>query len=777
MRRNDSFQPPAAALARGGGELPRSHAKWNVLFQPAQHTGVPLGGIGTGGIMRSSAGGFSRWTIKAGGVKHFALAAAGFVLRCKRSAQPPIARALQGRPADDGMSAFEFSATDAWHGLFPKAWHQHDPEKLGGVMAECLSFSPVVPGDLETASLPTALFRWRVTNTGDEACEASLAFLFPNLNGWFQDFDEGRPGRPAAGCHNLGLERGHAWGVIMDRHAAGPLLPESCGQWAIACKPEQGLELSRTLCFDGYGDGREFWDPFLAGGRAPDLGGGWVVEGGFRENLPGLPTGAVCAGVTLEAGASRLIEFALVWDLPVITFGQGRRWYRAYSDRWGRSGKAAEQIADYALNRMTDWDTEIDSWHEEIIGPLEDAPHTAGLAINELYFLVDGMSVFTSHEGAPDGRRHFGLIECHDYALYNTLDLWIYAAEAVGRHFPELAALVAHDYADQTLATDARARRHRWSHELFPINAPGCAPHDAGGPSEDPFVVPNSYTYRNGNRWKDLNCDFVLCVFRDGRAMGTDWRVNLFPAVRVAIDHLQQFDTDGDGLIENDGTPDQTFDNIPMLGASSYCGGLWIAALLAASQLASECGERLLARRWSEQAGDAAVAYENLLFNGEHFLVDTSGPLSGACFVEQVFGPFLARRLGLGDVIGEAVAKRALLTVFQRNFLDAGGSEGAVSLAGIPDEAFRSLPHADDRTFQTSEIQPGFNYSFAAQLKAWGLADEAAAIYRAMHHQLHVRRNLVFQTPAAFDRGGLSCRAVLNMRPLAAWWMLPPLGC
>jgi len=61
----------------------------------------------------------------------------------------------------------------------------------------------------------------------------------------------------------------------------------------------------------------------------------------------------------------------------------------------------------------------------------------------------------------------------------------------------------------------------------------------------------------------------------------------------------------------------------------------------------------------------------------------------------------------------------------------------------------------------------------AAQLASWGLTAEADTLYRALHDQLHIRRNLVFQTPAAYDRGALSCRAILNMRPLAAWWMLP----
>ena len=255
--------------------------------------------------------------------------------------------------------------------------------------------------------------------------------------------------------------------------------------------------------------------------------------------------------------------------------------------------------------------------------------------------------------------------------------------------------------------------------------------------------------------------------------MDAGWRSQRFPAVRAAIDHLQQFDRDGDGLIENEGIPDQTFDNIPMKGPSSYCGGLWIAALLAAAELAGEVGETGLAEEWKKQAGRAGTAYNERLFNGRWFRVDTDGPFSEACFIEQLFGPFLARRLGLGDIVPRSSAESALKTVYERNFLDAGGGEGAVSLTGIPDEAMSLLPHQEDRSFQTSEIQPGFNFSFAAQLESWNLASEADALRRALFRELYEKRNLVFQAPAAFDRGRLMCRAVLNMRTLSAWWIAP----
>jgi len=255
MRRNDPFNPPAAALERNDASLPRSSAKWHVLYPPERETGVPLGGIGAGGIMRSSTGAFSRWTIKGGGVKSFSAPAAGFVLRTRRPGAAPFARALQPQPEGDALSGFELSAPDRWHGLFPKAWHVHDANRHDDVTAECLSFSPVIPGDLKTASLPVALFRWRLTNHADTHVEAALAFLFPNLNGWFADFTETAPDRPPAGAFNRPLDEAETEGVILDRARAGDVLPESTGQWAIACPTGPGTETSRSICFDALRDG------------------------------------------------------------------------------------------------------------------------------------------------------------------------------------------------------------------------------------------------------------------------------------------------------------------------------------------------------------------------------------------------------------------------------------------------------------------------------------------------------------------------------------------
>ena len=49
------------------------------------------------------------------------------------------------------------------------------------------------------------------------------------------------------------------------------------------------------------------------------------------------------------SGAS--VRFALAWDLPVVEFGGGRRWWKRYTRDWGRSGDRAWDLAVHALAR------------------------------------------------------------------------------------------------------------------------------------------------------------------------------------------------------------------------------------------------------------------------------------------------------------------------------------------------------------------------------------------------------------------------------------------
>jgi non-lysosomal glucosylceramidase len=85
--------------------------------------------------------------------------------------------------------------------------------------------------------------------------------------------------------------------------------------------------------------------------------------------------------------------------------------------------------------------------------------------------------------------------------------------------------------------------------------------------------------------------------------------------------YMEQFDKDKDGMIENEDFPDQTYDVWSMAGISAYCGGLWVAALQAASALAREVGDKASEKLFWDKYEKAKSVYSKL-WNGSYFSYD-----------------------------------------------------------------------------------------------------------------------------------------------------------
>ena len=717
---------------------------------------MPLGGIGTGAIARGPHGGFERWTIEAGRVEHASHPADGLALWQRPAGGAASARAL--RPGGEGVPGWRFDPEGRCAALFPKAWHAYREGALRLVVEQ---LSPVAPALESDADLPAGLFRAHLANEGDAPLDAAVMLSVENFVGRFG----GRFGGGLAGQRGATFEDRALAGVVMTRDRAGPI-DMGEGEVAIAAARAPGVEITTCAAFDPAREGAALWEGFAAEGRVAAPGGPWVAGGGFSEFPAGVPVGALAARVALAPGEARTIDLALVWDLPVIRFGQGRRWRRHYAARWGAEGRSARAIAAHALARAEAWSEAVDRFHDEALGRLDLPDEAAHLAVNELYMLTDGLTVWTAPEGDEPAR--FGIIECPDYPLYATLDLWAYAAVAVSDLFPALARSVLDAYLAEVPRADPELRLHLRSAARMPRARAGMAPHDLGAPEADPFVRANDYAYQDSTRWKDLNAMLAIAAWREGRCADPALCARWLGPVTQAMEALAAFDRDGDGLIENDGVPDQTFDNVPMTGVSAYCGGLWLTALRAAAALAERAGDRLEAERWRAMSATAEPAFERALWTGTHFRLDARGRFRDALLAEQMYGPATARMLGLGDTVDPGKARAALATVFRRCFREAGGGRGAVAIVSAAHDSSLYAP-AGEEGLQWDEILIGFNYSLAAQMRAFGMERECRALTTALARELGPERGLHFRTPAAIDPARPLIRAQMNLRPMGVW--------
>lgn len=228
-----------------------------------------------------------------------------------------------------------------------------------------------------------------------------------------------------------------------------------------------------------------------------------------------------------------------------------------------------------------------------------------------------------------DGEENVGqflYLEGTEYLMWNTYDVHFYSSFALLMLFPKLELSIQRDFAAAVMLHDPDSMKIMSDGKWVPRKVLGAVPHDIG--LNDPWFEINAYNLYNTDKWKDLNSKFVLQVYRDFIVTGDkNFARAVWPSVYAAIAYMDQFDKDGDGMIENDGFPDQTYDAWSVTGVSAYCGGLWVAALQAASAMACEVGDSASASYFWAKYQKAKTVYSSL-WNGSYFNYDNSDSIT-----------------------------------------------------------------------------------------------------------------------------------------------------
>jgi len=710
--------------------------------------GVPIGGIGAGSIGRTQRGDFARWHLRVGEHRFESEPADGFAVWAG-SGTGSVAQVLRTTPPPAGWGEPLAIGAGTYRALFPRSWFEFDSPDLPIRVTE-EQLSPVMPGDDAAASLPVGTFELELENPGPVPVDAAV------LLSWADPLGD------ALAVDGRGVERrveafevGGSVGLGFVADAGGEL----AGSFAIAAATDDGVEITRLgpVAADAAGD---LWADFASDGRLADAGLGGSSEKGTVI--------ALAARVHLAPGSKRTVRFAVAWDLPFARFGDGRRWRKRYTREWGVSGLRAPDLAAHGLASIDGWRAAIEAWQAPILESPDRPDWYKAALFNELYYVVDGGTIWRDGGGDPapsrDGAAELAILECFDYPFYDTLDVHFYAASAIRRLWPSLQASISRAYAHTVAIDDPTPIVTQATGDAGIRKLPGALPHDLGGPAEDPLVRVNHYTFREVNSWKDLNPKFVLSAWLD-RLSDADpdgFTRDVWPAIQTAMAYVAVFDRDGDGLLEHDGLPDQTYDTWPMRGASAYGGSLWLAALRAAAAFARAVGDEAAARRWDDNFTQARATFDARLWNGRSYDYDSSGgPLSDTVMADQLVGQWFADVSGLGDLLPRERVESALRRVFELNVIDFGdGLRGAVN-------GMRPDGTIDRSSEQSEEVWVGTTYALAAFMIGRGLVSEGWTTAEGAARVVW-QEGLWFRTPEAYDRNG-NYRASLYLRPLAIW--------
>jgi non-lysosomal glucosylceramidase len=767
---------PKAAWKRAIG-LPLANAGTKKPTLDAGHIddgywqGAPVGGFGAGTFSRTYRGDFARWHIKNGVHKYQTVYANQFAMYQKAEGAPEgVAQVLAATHPQGELNTWKWDypvGAGDYYSLYPKSWYDYRWDKFPAhVVLE--QFSPILPDNYRETSYPVAVYRWHAENPTNRAVTISVLLSWTNMVGWFRNFSRDLSGGLDAGNRNRLVNQNGMKGILFDRNRSGAVQDEWDGQFAIAALESTGVEVTyQTTYLPEDTERSDIWKPFASDGRLANSDQNWVSSG---EKI----AGAIAVRFTLKPGEKRVVPLVIAWDLPIVQFGSGRKWYRHYTDFYGTSGTNALQIARDGLTNAAKWSDAIDAWQAPYINDESKPLWYRGALFNELYTVADGGSFWGRPVGSdPKTPNTFSFMECFDYPYYGTLDVRFYGSMPLAKFWPEIDKQELRQFAD-TVPQDFTDKylwvwktQHTQALQFRVRKAKGAVPHDLGVPEEDPFVQPNQFSWQNTNDWKDLNSKFVLMVYRDyvftGKKDQTFLRYT-WPAVQEALEHLRQYDRDGDGVPENDGYPDQTYDEWVVTGESAYCGGLWLGALRAAEEIARALGDTVAVSKYHDLFTKSQASYVKKLWNGEYFRYDTASEYRDNIQADQLAGQWYANMTGLGDLVLPDMQRKSLKRIYDFNVMKfANGEMGAVNGMGADGTIIKTNE-------QVKEVWTGTTYGLAALMLSEGMKDEGFRTAWGIYHVTYETKGYWFRTPEAWEIEG-NYRASMYMRPAAIWAM------
>jgi non-lysosomal glucosylceramidase len=433
----------------------------------------------------------------------------------------------------------------------------------------------------------------------------------------------------------------------------------------------------------------------------------------FGERL----IGSLTRKMRLAPGASAKATFILTWHMPNLKLPRlsGGRYY---STRFASAHAVAQYVREHFSRLSSQTRLWHDTWYDSTL------PYWF---LDRTFLNTSILATSTCHRFS--NARFYGWegVGCCEGTCGH---VWHYA-HAVARLFPELER-ITREKVDLGLALQ-----------------PDGAIHFRGECNDIPAI--------------DAQAGVILRLLREHQMSSSDaFLKRNWPRLKQALEWLFAKDGNGDGLIE--GNQHNTLDT-DWYGPVAWLSGLYLAALLAARNLALELGDSESAERCGVifKAGQKNIVAR--LFEDGYFISkpDPKHPEainSGAgCEIDQVFGQSWAFQVGLPRVLPEAETVTALKSLWRYNFTPDVGPYRQVYKPGrwyaMPGEAgllMCTFPRSDWDYAQAkgkgpdwaagyfNECMNGFEYQAAGHMLWEGMVTEGLAITRAVHDRYHPSR-------------------------------------
>ncbi|ANE45793.1 hypothetical protein SY83_05190 [Paenibacillus swuensis] len=715
----------------------------------------PLGGIGTGSIGFAGNGRLMDWEIfnspnkrSFNGYSHFAVKAeaAGQLLDARvlngDFPSPYMGQPVRGGPLHSGygygpenntMAGMPHFRTHSFQGEFPLASMAFTDEHFPGTV-HLKALNPFIPLNDKDSSLPCAMFEVEFHNPLNYEITYTAALTASN---------------PKAG------ER------VVNRYSKDRsvhLLKFGTASYESSDPLFGDLTIATDASTVSY---HEFW---YRGGWCDNLEMYWrdfakagpLTNRHYDSELPPhsrhKDNGTLAAHITIPPGGKGRIRFVLAWHFPNVY----NSWNPEPGERTVWRNYYATQYADsaaVAIYTFTHWD--------RLLGDTElfrDALFNSTLPEEVIEAVSANLSVLNSATclRLTDGSFYAfeGCIEDVGSCEGSCTHVWNYAY-ALPFLFPSLERSMRD--------LDFRYNRRADGGMAFRLMLPP-------GRDSEPFRA-----------CVDGQMGGIIKAYRDWKISGNDdWLRSNWAAISSSLefawspDNPDLWDADRDGVI--DGRQHHTLD-MELFGPNAWLNGFYLAALKAASAMASHLNDAAKAADYGELFRRGKTWTDQHLFNGRYYgqkinlndrrwleRYDKGDSLFGedataaywneevgeikyqigeGCGIDQVVAQWHANLCGLGEIFDRDQTRSALKQLYLHNFkanmreeanawrLFSLNDEGGLVICSWPEGSVRP---AVPLTY-ASETMTGFEYQAASHMIQEGMLEEGLRIVRAVRER------------------------------------------
>ena len=324
------------------------------------HVALPMGGIGCGSVSLSGRGELVDWEIMNRANKALSESERGpvsrtfFAIRIKGMSHESTTM-LAGPLHPTELYASESSGTPqsglprfreaSFDGAFPFGVASLSDRDLPAKV-RIKGFSPFVPGDGDSSSLPVASLEYEVENLSEGPLEVSVAAFVRNIvgnDGRPRGFDSARGTTKTCGekDNRTVFRDGAGLRGVMCRSDGVATNSPAWGTFALSTPDSDGsLTFRESFVPDEWSASvLDFWDDLSADGELSP-----------RASGKGEPHGGLCLKKTVPAGAKTPFRFAFTWNFPNRPAWSDENaivgnWYsRNYADAWDAAEKIVPKL-------------------------------------------------------------------------------------------------------------------------------------------------------------------------------------------------------------------------------------------------------------------------------------------------------------------------------------------------------------------------------------------------------------------------------------------------